>query len=111
MLGPCPHPHARGEEEAMARFISLINWTDQGAKDAAGTVERADAAKKVAADMGGSLEVYWTMGQYDIVAISEFPDDETAVGFLAKISTLGNIRTATMRAFDSSEVNAIMAKG
>jgi uncharacterized protein with GYD domain len=95
----------------MARYVSLINWTDQGAKDAAGTVGRADAAKKASADMGGSLEVYWTMGQYDMVAISEFPDDETAVAFLAKLTTLGNVRTSTMRAFSGDEVNAIMAKG
>jgi uncharacterized protein with GYD domain len=97
--------------ETMARFVSLINWTEQGAKDAASTVERADAAKKLAADMGGSLEVYWTMGQYDIVAVSEFADDETAVAFLAKVTTLGNIRTATMRAFDADEVRGIMARG
>jgi uncharacterized protein with GYD domain len=95
----------------MATFISLINWTDQGAKDAARTVERAEAAKSLAAEMGGSLEVYWTMGQYDIVAVSEFADDETAVAFLARVSTLGNIRTATMRAFTADDVNAIMARG
>ena len=70
----------------MAKFVSLINWTDEGAKTASATVDRADAAKKMAADMGGSIEVLWTMGEYDIVAISEFADDETAVKFLAKIS-------------------------
>jgi uncharacterized protein with GYD domain len=94
----------------MATFISLINWTDQGAKDAARTVERAEAAKSLA-EMGGSLEVYWTMGQYDIVAVSVSADDETAVAFLARVSTLGNIRTATMRAFTADDVNAIMARG
>ncbi len=95
----------------MATFVSLINWTDQGAKDAAGTVGRAEAAKALAAEMGGSLEIYWTMGQYDMVAVSEFADDETAVAFLAKVTTLGNIRSATMRAFTADDVNAIMAKG
>jgi uncharacterized protein with GYD domain len=94
----------------MAKYVSLLNWTDQGAKTANETVERADAAKKLAADMGGSLDVYWTMGQYDIVAISEFADDETAVAFLAKIASLGNVRSQTMRAFDADEVQAIMEK-
>jgi uncharacterized protein with GYD domain len=93
----------------MARFISLINWTDQGVKAASETVDRAEAAQKLAADMGGSIEIYWTMGQYDIVAVSEFADDETAVKFLAKVGSLGNIRSATMRAFDANEVRAIMA--
>ena len=94
----------------MARFVSLLNWTDQGAKTAADTVDRAEAAKKLAAEMGGSFEIYWTMGQYDMVSISEFADDETAVAFLAKVSSLGNIRSETMRAFDSDEVTRILGK-
>jgi uncharacterized protein with GYD domain len=92
----------------MARFVSLLNWTDQGAKTAVDSVDRVEAARKVASDMGGSLEVYWTMGQYDMVAITEFADDETAVAFLAKVSSLGNVRSQTMRAFDADSVGSIM---
>jgi uncharacterized protein with GYD domain len=96
--------------EDMARFVSLLNWTDQGAKTAADTVDRAEAAQKVAAEMGGSFEIYWTMGQYDMVSISEFADEETGVAFLAKLSSAGNIRSETMRAFDSDEVRGILGK-
>lgn len=92
----------------MAKFVSLINWTDQGAKTASESVQRAEAAQKVAADMGGSIEILWTMGAYDLVAISEFADDETAVMFMAKLSSLGNVRTQTMRAFEASELQRIM---
>ena len=81
-----------------------------GAKTAADTVDRAEAAQKVAAEMGGSLEIYWTMGQYDMVAVTEFADDETAVAFLAKVSSLGNVRSQTMRAFDADAVKSIMGK-
>jgi uncharacterized protein with GYD domain len=94
----------------MAAYVSLINWTEEGAKAASNTVDRAEAAQKVVADMGGSLQVYWTMGQYDMVAISEFSDDETAVAFLAKLSSLGNVRTQTMRAFNGDETRGILAK-
>ncbi len=94
----------------MAHFVSLLTWTDQGAKTASETLERAEAAKKLASEMGGSIELYWTMGQYDLVTISEFADDETAVAFLAKVSSLGNVRTQTMRAFDADAVRGIMAK-
>jgi uncharacterized protein with GYD domain len=93
----------------MSNYVSLLNWTDQGAKSAAASVDRAEAAQKLAADMGGSLQVYWTMGQCDMVAITEFPDDETAVAFLAKVASLGNVRSQTMRAFDADEVRKIMA--
>ena len=92
----------------MAKFVSLINWTDQGAKSASDTVQRAEAAQKVAADMGGSIEILWTMGAYDMIGIAEFADDETAAMFMAKVSSLGNIRTQTMRAFEASELQRIM---
>lgn len=92
----------------MARYVSLLNWTDEGVKNIAGTVDRAEAAKKMVADMGGSLDVYWTMGQFDMIAISEFPDDETAVAFLAQLASLGNVRSQTMRAFDAEGVRGIM---
>jgi uncharacterized protein with GYD domain len=94
----------------MSTYISLLNWTDEGAKSAGETVARADAAQKLAAEMGGSLQVYWTMGEYDVVAVSEFADDETAVGFLAKIASQGHIRSSTMRAFTADEVTGIMSK-
>jgi uncharacterized protein with GYD domain len=102
-------PSERAKEDRMATYISLINWTDEGAKNAKDTVDRAEAAEKLAADMGGSFQSYWTMGPYDLVTISEFPDDETAVKFLAKVASLGNVRTSTMRAFDGSEVRSIMS--
>jgi len=92
----------------MAKYVTLINWTDQGAKAAAETVQRAEAAQKLAADMGGSIELLWTMGQYDIVGIGEFPDDETAAGFMAKVSSLGNVRTQTMRAFEAADLRRMM---
>lgn len=94
----------------MARYVSLLNWTDEGARTATNTVDRAEAAQKLAADMGGSMEIYWTMGQYDIVAITEFADDETAAAFLAKVASLGNVRSQTMRAFDANSVRKIIGK-
>jgi uncharacterized protein with GYD domain len=94
----------------MAKYVSLLNWTEQGVKTYRETIDRAESAKKVAADMGGSLDVMWTLGAYDVVAISEFPDDETATAFLLKVGALGNVRTTTMRAFDADEVDRIIAK-
>ena len=94
----------------MAKYISMLSWTEQGVKNYRETVDRADAAKKIAADMGGSLEVYWTLGDCDVVAISEFADDETATAFLLKVGSQGNVRTKTMRAFDADEAQRIIGK-
>ena len=95
----------------MPKYVSLISWTEQGVKSYRESVNRADDAMKVAADMGGSLQVYWTLGEFDIVAVSEFPDDETATAFLLKVGSLGNIRTKTMRAFESDEFQRIVTMG
>lgn len=94
----------------MARYVSLINWTEQGVRNFRDTVSRANDAMRLAEKMGGSLQVYWTLGQYDIVAVSEFPDDETATAFLLAVSSLGNIRTSTLRAFDAEEMEGIVSK-
>jgi uncharacterized protein with GYD domain len=92
----------------MAKYVSLLSWTDQGVKNFKDTIDRAESARKVAADMGGSLEIHWTVGEIDMVAISEFPDDETATAFLLKVGSLGNVRTRTMRAFDADEMSRII---
>jgi uncharacterized protein with GYD domain len=54
--------------------------------------------------------MYWTLGQYDQVCVFDAPDDETATSVLLAAGMLGNIRTQTMRAFTSSEMNKILAK-
>jgi uncharacterized protein with GYD domain len=91
-------------------YVSLLKWTDEGAKTASDTVDRAEAVLKLVESVGGSMQILWTMGSYDVVAVSQFPDDETAVATLAKIASAGNVRSETMRAFNADEVRAIMAK-
>jgi uncharacterized protein with GYD domain len=95
----------------MATFISLINWTEEGIQHFADTVKRADDAKALAQRMGGSLEhIYWTVGQYDLVTVAEFPDDQTATAFLLAVGAQGHIRTTTLRAYNAGEVSAIVGK-
>jgi uncharacterized protein with GYD domain len=92
-------------------YISLINYTDQGIKTVKDTLGRAEAAQQLASGMGGSLkDVYWTLGSYDLVAVSEAPDDETATAFALALGSQGNIRTTTLRAFDAEDMAGILAK-
>ena len=48
------------------------------------------------------------MGQYDIVVISEAPDDETAVRTSLGASLQGNVRSQTLRAFPADEFMKIV---
>ena len=95
----------------MAKFIALISWTEQGVKDYRDTVDRAKAGAAAAQKAGGKLtQIYWTLGQYDLVALMEFPDDEAATAFALALSSQGNVRTTTMRAYDEAEMTAIVAR-
>lgn len=95
----------------MPAYISLINWTDQGIRTFGDSLGRAETAKQAAQRLGGTMrETYWTAGAYDIVAISDFPDDESGMAFLLQLGALGNVRTTTLRAYDAGEMAAILAK-
>lgn len=95
----------------MATFVSLINWTDQGVKDFRASGKRADAFAELVQRNGGSVKaIYWTLGEYDLVAITEAPDAETATALLLQVGSLGNVRTTTLEAFDREAFDRIVAK-
>jgi uncharacterized protein with GYD domain len=62
-------------------------------------------------EMGGKLiGFYSTMGEYDYVAISEAPDDETVAAYSFSLGRLGNVKTTTLKAFTVDEFSNIVAK-
>ena len=100
-----------GTEKAKPTYISLVKFTEKGIQNAKQTTKRlADWSAKVQS-MGVTIkQMYWTLGEYDQVCIFEAPDDETAASVLLAADMLGNIRTQTMRAFTSAEMDKILAK-
>jgi uncharacterized protein with GYD domain len=94
----------------MATYISLVQFTDKGMQAAKETTQRVSNWAAQVQSMGVSIrQMYWTLGQYDQVCVFEAPDDETAASVLLAADMLGNIRTQTMRAFTSSEMEKILA--
>jgi uncharacterized protein with GYD domain len=88
----------------------LANWTDQGARAVKDSPRRLDAAKKALKDMGGEFRFFFlTMGDYDLVAVYEAPDDAVAARFNLQIGMLGNIRTRTLKAFPEAAYREIVA--
>ena len=59
---------------------------------------------------GKAREHLYTLGEYDIVMVTEFPDDDTAAAAVLALASLGNVRTKTMRAFTDGETAAIIAQ-
>ena len=62
----------------------------------------------MAEELGGEVrQFYLTMGNYDIVAITEFHDDATAATFVLRISSLGNVKATTLKAFQEDAFRMI----
>jgi uncharacterized protein with GYD domain len=94
----------------MAHYVTLLRYTQQGASKIKESPKRLDAAKKAAEAQKGKINAwYLTMGKYDAVLISEFPDDEAAARFMLSTGALGNISTQTLKAFSEAEYRKIIA--
>ena len=94
----------------MTTYVMLTKWTEKGMVNVRESPKRLDAAKKALKDMGGEFKsVYMTMGDYDLVAIYEAPDDAVAARFTLILGMLGNVRTTTLKAFPEAAYREIIA--
>jgi uncharacterized protein with GYD domain len=95
----------------MATYILLASYSEQGLKGIKDTVKRTEAVRDLAKKAGISMkESYWTLGQYDVVAVFEAPDDETMTAFSLSIAKLGNVKMQTLRAFSAKDMTSILNK-
>ena len=94
----------------MPTYVSLINWTDEGIRNVRDTLDRADRADELAKKHGCSLQLYWTVGPYDLVAITEAPDDESVSALTLEAASGGAIRTTVLRAYDREEMSSILGR-
>jgi uncharacterized protein with GYD domain len=95
----------------MQTYILLVNFTDQGMRNIKDTIGRADAFKVMAAKSGAIIKVLcWTIGRYDVIAVFEAADDESATALAFSASSLGNVRSEILRAFSFEEMSRILAK-
>ena len=95
----------------MATYIMLANFTDQGIRNVKDTLKRAEAFRELAKGAGVTVkDLYWTLGQYDIVAIADAPDEMTVTALGLTLGKSGNVRTQTLRAFSAADMSKILAK-
>ena len=93
----------------MTTYIMLAKWTEQGIRNAKESPQRLDKMRQLLKDMGGDLKHFFlTMGEYDMAAIYEAPDDAVAARFNLQMGMLGNIRTETLKAFPEAAYREIM---
>ena len=93
----------------MPQYILLGNWTDQGAREVAQTVQRSEGFRSAVSELGGQVHaLFWTQGRYDVAARVEAADDETMSAIAFRLASTGSVRSETLRAFTAEEVTRII---
>ena len=95
----------------MSRYIALLKFTEQGAKNIRKSTARAHQFDRLAANSGVSVEgQYWTLGAYDGVLILSANSEKKILHLLAQLAALGNVHTETMQAFSDTEFDDIVKR-
>jgi uncharacterized protein with GYD domain len=95
----------------MPNYVVLMKLTDQGAKTIKDAPRRIEAGIKAFEKMGGKVSSFYVVtGEYDYIAVSEAPNDEVAVRHALSLASIGNVRTATLRAYTKEEFAAMVNK-
>lgn len=94
----------------MPTYITLVKYTQKGIENIKDSPRRLDAAKEAFQAFGGELkEFFLVMGRYDIIIISESPNDESVAKASLAIGSRGAVQTETIRAFNEGEYRNIIA--
>ncbi len=93
----------------MAKYIMLVNWTDQRIRTVKESPGRLDAARTMASKFDAAItDFYMTMGAHDMVVIVEAPSDEAIAGLALTLGAAGNVRSTTLKAFPEADYREII---
>jgi uncharacterized protein with GYD domain len=93
----------------MPTYVTLVNFTDDGRKSVEKLPESVGKMKKLKRTLRGEPKgIYFTQGQYDLVAVSEMPDDESVVRLELAASKEGEVDLEVLRAFSMDEVRDVL---
>jgi uncharacterized protein with GYD domain len=120
-VGARPGPHARmpfrsapvahDKEYRMVTYIGLLSFTDKGLSTIKDSTKRAAAAREAAKKTGVNMrDVFWTLGEYDVICVLEAEDEAALAAFSIATAQQGNVRTRTLRAFSAADMDKILAK-
>ncbi|MFD1513988.1 GYD domain-containing protein [Halomarina rubra] len=94
----------------MPTYIVLADWTEQGMAAIDESPSRLDDARDLAESLGGEFrEFYMTMGDHDMVAMMEMPDDDAMAKMALALGRSGNVTTETLKAFAEDEYRDVMS--
>jgi len=93
----------------MSMYVALFKWTERGIMNVKDSPARARASLKAVEAAGAKVVGLWyTDGEYDMVAVAEWADDEAVAAFLLAQETHGFVRITTLRARTPAEFAEIV---
>ena len=85
-------------------FVCSLSFTDQGIRSIKDGANRAKAARELAAKLGVEIkQVYLTSGEDDLLVIAETSNGDNVAKWALALSSRGNVRTRTARAWTDEE--------
>src|SRR5688572_9876775 len=91
------------------KFIVLYRFTDQGRKNVRDILQAAEETQQHHEALGFTiLGTYWTLGNYDFVAIVDAPSANEMMAGMLNIGEAGNVISETLLAFDRDEIREVL---
>jgi uncharacterized protein with GYD domain len=110
MLGLTRAASSGAQGGRMPTYVVLYKFTPDGIKNIRDSIKRAGSIRQENAAAGFKIrDVFWTQGQYDMVALVDAPSEERMMGAMLNVVSAGNVTSSTMRAFDATEMSRILA--
>jgi uncharacterized protein with GYD domain len=98
-------------ESSMPTYVVLYKFTDQGRRTLKESPKRVRQISAAVQKMGGKVShVLYTTGRYDMVVITEAPNDETALAAGAAVTMAGNVVAETLHAYSIEEFEKALSK-
>lgn len=95
----------------MPTFMMSLNWTDQGIRSIKDSPKRSQAARDLAKKVGVEIKhLYLTSGDSGLVIFVDAPSGDNVAKFALAVSSLGNVRTRTARAWSAEEYQKIVSE-
>lgn len=97
----------------MAKYLFQASYVGEGIKGllAEGATSRVEHVKKLITGMGGTVEsFYFSFGDDDVVALGDFPDNETAAAFSFAVNASGAVKIKTTVLMTPEEVDKAAKK-
>ncbi len=88
----------------MARFVHLIKYTAEGAKTLGESRSRYDKFEQGLKQFGGRVvDAYGVLGEYDLLVITEAPDEKAVIKAILAAMSRGTVSSQTLQAIPIKE--------